>query len=100
MASALLTDELFYRYWCRRELDVATDAGFHVVLFNRESRFWSVLEATAIEEFRTGGSHLTGGVDVLVLNRQVNVGVAPADIETNARRQRVIYVRPGFAVRP
>jgi hypothetical protein len=93
MASALLTDELFYAYWCRQERQAQTDPGFHVVPYHREPRFWAELEADVIEEFRTGASTMTGGIDVLILNRRLDDGLEPAHVIQTSRGLRAVYLR-------
>jgi len=80
MEAMLLTDERFSAYWCRRELGIGGAAGFRVVPYHDGTRFGAVLERDAVEDFRTGGRQATGGVDVLVLNRELEVGSPPAAI--------------------
>lgn len=92
MRSALLTDEAFSAYWCRRELSASRDPGYPLVLYNSDRRFRAILERDAIAAFIDP----SGGVDVLVLNRPVALPVAPAATLTSPQGQRVIYVRtPG-----
>ena len=100
MESVLLNDERFYRYWCLRELSATTDAGFHVVPYHRDPRFWSVLERDAIEDFRTGGAAKTGGLDVLVVNRELEVGIQPAHVVATGAGRRLIYIRAGLSTTP
>jgi hypothetical protein len=92
MQSVVLNDELFHAYWCRRELQVQRDPGFNIVPFHAEPRFGSVLEGDVVKEFRDGGHELTGGVDVLVVNRPIETGVPPAQIFRTSRGQRLIYI--------
>ncbi len=92
MRSAVLNDELFTAYWCRRELLVSRDAGYDVVRYHVQPRFGSVLEAEAIDQFRSG-AHTTSGPDVLVLNRALDVGVPPSALFETRRGVRVIYMR-------
>jgi hypothetical protein len=87
MESLLLTDERFTAYWCRRELGLANPGGFRVVAYHDGVRFGAVLEQEAVNEFRAGG------IDVLVMNREVEVGKAPAAIFSNRAGRRVIYQR-------
>ena len=54
MRSAVLSDERFFAYWCRRELDVRTDPGYDVVLYHAGPRFWAVAEQEALDEFHDG----------------------------------------------
>jgi hypothetical protein len=89
----ILNDERFNAYWCRRELDLDRPDGFRVVTYHSEPRFGSVLERDAVDDFRSGGREATGGVDVLVLNRPMDIGVPPAQVFRTARGQRVIYRR-------
>ena len=87
MESLLLTDERFTAHWCLRELGLANPAGYRVVTYHDGIRFGSVLEQEAVAEFRAGA------IDVLVLNREVEVGKAPAAIFSNRAGRRVIYQR-------
>jgi hypothetical protein len=48
-------------------------------------RFGAVLEQEAVDDFRSGA------IDVLVLNREVEVGRAPAAIFSTRSGRRVIY---------
>jgi hypothetical protein len=93
MESVILNDERFNAYWCRRELDLDRPDGFRVVTYHSEPRFGSVLEQDAVDDFRSGGREATGGVEVLVLNRPMDIGVPPAQVFRTARGQRVIYRR-------
>jgi hypothetical protein len=93
MRSAVLNDELYYAYWCSRELAVQQEPGFFVVPYHNEPRFNAVLEDDVLSDFRSGSIAATGGVDVLVINRIVDVGVAPTIIVRNGLGQRVIYVK-------
>jgi hypothetical protein len=93
MDSLLLTDERFSAFWCSRELALGSPAGFRVVPYHDDRRFGAVLERDAINDFRTGGRQATGGVDVLVLNREVEIGMAPAVIFSTRAGRRVIYRR-------
>ena len=92
MQSVVLNDELFHAYWCRRELQVQRDPGFNIVPFHAEPRFGAMLEEDVVKEFRDRGRELTGGVDVLVVNRPVNAGVQPAQVFRTSRGQRLVYV--------
>jgi hypothetical protein len=94
MRSVILNDERFHAYWCRQELQVQRDTGFYVVPYHSEVRFGAVQERQAIEEFRTRTTTVTGGIDVLVVNRPVDAGVAAAATLATRRGQRVIYTRP------
>jgi hypothetical protein len=98
MRAMLLNDERFHAYWCRRELGVrlAHPAGYRVVSFHADPRFWAIREADAIDRFRAEASGTGTGLDALVLNRLADVGVAPAAVLRSAGGERVIYVRPGF----
>jgi len=87
MESLLLTDERFTAHWCLRGLGVANPASFRVVTYHDGIRFGAVLEQDAVNEFRAGG------IDVLVMNREVEVGKAPAAIFSNRAGRRVIYQR-------
>jgi len=91
MRSTVLNDEEFEVYWCRRESIARVAPGFVVVRYHDEPRFDAVMEAELLQEFATGGTAATGGVDVLVINREVNVGRSPATVLTTARGRRVIY---------
>jgi hypothetical protein len=94
MQAVLLTDERFNAYWCRRELETeTTDTGYWIVPYHSDRRFGAVLERDAITDFRTGSKELTGGVDVLVMNRPVDAGRPPSQEFQTARGQRVIYVK-------
>ncbi len=85
MRSAVLTDERFFAYWCRRERDVQRDPGYDVVLYNAEPRFWAIPERQALEDFREGR------LDVLVANGPVQVGRPPGAVLQTRRGARVIY---------
>jgi hypothetical protein len=93
MQAVLLTDERFNAYWCKRELETATDAGYWIVPYHNERRFGAVLERDAIADFQEGGSSLTGGVDVLVVNRSLDVAGPPAQEFRTERGRRFIYVK-------
>jgi hypothetical protein len=92
MESMVLTDEQFAAYWCRRELAVGNLSGFHVVTYHAERRFGSILERDAVNAFRSRAHHDMPPLDVLVMNRPVDVGVAPVQVFRTARGQRVIYM--------
>jgi hypothetical protein len=87
MESLLLTDERFTAHWCRRELGLANPAGFRVEPYHDAIRFGAVLESDAVNDFRNGR------IDVLVMNREVEVGRAPAAIFSTRSGRRVIYQR-------
>lgn len=91
--SMVLNDEHFSAFWCRRELGAASALHFHVVTYHEEPRFEAVLEHDAMNDFRARSRQATGGIDVLVMNRPVDVGVAPVQVFRTARGQRVIYMR-------
>ena len=93
MEAMVMNDERFNAYWCRRELEGGNPSGFRVVAYHAEPRFEAVLEHDAVNEFRTGGRQVTGGVDVLVMNRWVDAGVPPIQVFRTARGDRVIYRR-------
>jgi hypothetical protein len=93
MRSMVLNDETYLAYWCHRELDVQPDAGYIVVPYHNGPRFGTFPEADVVREFRTGNAAITGGVDVLVMNRPIDVGKPPAQIFRTARGQRVLYQR-------
>jgi len=93
MESMVLNDEQFAAYWCRRELLAGNLNSFHIVTFHDERRFGSILERDAIDGFRGRAHHDMPPLDVLVMNRPVDVGVPPAQIFRTARGQRVIYRR-------
>jgi hypothetical protein len=87
MESLLLTDERFTAHWCLRELGLANPSGFRIVTYHDGIRFGAVLEQDAVDDFRSGA------IDVLVMNREVEVGKAPAAIFSNRAGRRVIYQR-------
>jgi hypothetical protein len=91
MRSMVLNDEQFEAYWCRRELAVASGPAFVVVRYHDAPRFDAVLESNALREFASGGTADTGGIDVLVANREVEVGNTPVVTFSTARGRRVIY---------
>ncbi|MBS1817562.1 MAG: hypothetical protein JSU08_06515 [Acidobacteria bacterium] len=94
MQLAVMNDELFRAYWCRRELTARTgDAGFELVAYHNEPRFGAVLERDVLADFRSGETGQTGGVDVLITNRPVDVGREPAATFHTARGQRLVYIR-------
>lgn len=93
MQLAVMNDELFRAYWCRRELTAARDDGFYLVAYHSEPRFGAVLERDVLADFRSGEAGATGGVDVLVTNRAVDVGRQPAAVFRTRRGQRLVYVR-------
>jgi hypothetical protein len=95
MRSAVLNDELFQAYWCRRERTARLTTGFAVTTYHAEPRYGSLLERDAIAEFRAGIAGSNAGLDVLVMNRPVDVGVPPAALLRTSRGERVIYARPG-----
>jgi hypothetical protein len=99
MRSTVLNDERFFAYWCRRELDLRREGqGYRVVLFHNEPRFWAIEEADAIDRFRAGLGAADPSIDVLVLNREADTGIAPAAVVRNSAGRRVIYVRPGLGL--
>ncbi len=91
MRAMVLNDEDFEAYWCRRELDARSTPGFFVVRYHDAPRFDAVPENDVLHEFAHGGTAVTGGVDVLVINRDVDVGRPPAAVFATARGRRVIY---------
>jgi hypothetical protein len=91
MRSTVLNDEEFEVYWCQRESIARSTPGFVVVRYHDEPRFDAVMEADLLRQFATDGTAATVGVDVLVMNREVNVGRPPAAILATARGRRVIY---------
>jgi hypothetical protein len=93
MESMVLTDERFAAYWCQRELTVGNLNGFHIVTYHAEPRFGSILERDAVSAFTGRAHHGVPPLDVLVMNRPVDVGVPPAQTFRTARGQRVIYRR-------
>jgi hypothetical protein len=95
MRSVVLTDEDFQSYVCRRMLSASVDPGYRVVLYHPEFRFDAVLEDDVLADFRSGGTDRVGGVDVLMINHPVDVGVAPAFVAQSRLGRRFIYVRPG-----
>jgi len=93
MRSMVLNDETYLAYWCHRELDVQQDAGYHIVPYHDGLRFGAFQERDVVSEFRNGTAAVTGGVDVLVMNRPIDVGRPPAQVLQTERGQRVIYRR-------
>jgi hypothetical protein len=93
MESMVLTDERFAAYWCRRELAAGNLNGFHIVTYHDGRRFGAILERDAVNEFKGDSQHNPPGLDVLVMNRPVDVGVPPVQTFRTARGQRVIYRR-------
>jgi len=93
MRTAILNDEIFRAYWCRRELQARKDAGYFVLPYHTQPRFGALLENDVTDEFRTGQHAVTGGVDVLVINRRLDVGLPPAQVLETRRGLRAIYVR-------
>ena len=94
MQAVLLNDERFNAFWCRRELETeTTDTGYWIVPYHDDRRFGAVLERDAIAEFRTQSREVTGGVDVLVTNRPVDVGRPPVQQFRTERGERMIYVK-------
>jgi len=93
MESMVLTDERFAAYWCRRELAAGNLNGFHIVTYHDGHRFGAILERDAVNEFKGDSQHNLPGLDVLVMNRPVDVGVPPVQTFRTARGQRVIYRR-------
>jgi len=93
MESMVLNDERFAAYWCQRELSLGNLNGFHVVTYHAEPRFGSILERDAVNGFRGREHSDMAPLDVLVMNRPVDVGVSPVQTFRTARGQRVIYRR-------
>jgi hypothetical protein len=93
MRSMVLNDEEFEVYWCRRELLARTSPGFVLVRYHDGPRFDAVQESDVLHEFADGETAVTGGVDVLVINRAVDVGRPPAVVLSTARGNRFIYQR-------
>jgi len=93
MESMVLTDERFAAYWCQRELTVGNLNGFRIVPYHDERRFGAILEREAVGQFRAGAHEQALRLDVLVMNRPVDVGVPPVQIFRTARGQRIIYRR-------
>jgi hypothetical protein len=89
----VLNDEEFEVYWCRRELLARTSPGFVLVRYHDGPRFDAVQESDVLHEFADGETAVTGGVDVLVINRAVDVGRPPAVVLSTARGNRFIYQR-------
>jgi hypothetical protein len=92
MRSMVLNDEEFHAYWCRRELQVSRDPGYLTVLYHQEPRSGAVREREAIARFFDPGRPLGERIDVLVLNRTVDVSTPAAATIRTQRGQRVIYV--------
>ena len=95
MRAMLLNDEMFAAYWCRRELVVREGQEFYVIRYHDAPRFGAALEREVLDEFARGARERTGGIDVLVANRNVEVGVQPAQVFETARGRRVIYRKVG-----
>ena len=95
MRAMLLNDEMFAAYWCRRELVVHEGQEFYVIRYHDAPRFGAALEREVLDEFARGARERTGGIDVLVTNRNVEVGVQPAQVFETARGRRVIYRKVG-----
>jgi hypothetical protein len=93
MRSMLLTDEDYRAYWCRRERLSQTDPGYNVVPYHTQARFGSLFESDVIRDFKSGEHSITGGIDVLVVNREVDAGRPAAVVLRTARGQRAIYVK-------
>jgi len=93
MRTAILNDEIFHAYWCRRELQARTEPGYFVIPYHTQPRFAALLETDVTDEFSTGQHGVTGGVDALVINRQLDVGMPPAQVLETRRGLRAIYVR-------
>lgn len=93
MRSTVLNDEISRAYWCRRELSVQTDPGYFLVPYHDAPRSGAFVERDVIDEFNSGNADKTGGVDVLVVNRPVDVSTPPTQSFETARGRRVIYVR-------
>lgn len=93
MRSMLLTDEEYHAYWCRRERLAQQDPGYAVVPYHTQPRFGSLLETDVVREFKSGEHEITGGIDVLVVNRDVDAGRPPAVVLRTARGQRAIYIK-------
>jgi hypothetical protein len=100
MRSMLLNDEQFFAFWCARELRHRQAAeGYRVLLYHDGPRFWALDEQTVLQEFRTQSRETTGGVDVLVVNRPLDGLGNPQAILRSKEGQRIIYARPGLALR-
>jgi hypothetical protein len=94
MRLAVMNDEYFAAYICRREAEVVERPGFVIVPYHDDVRFSAALEADVLKRFVEGDRDSGDGVDVLVMNRSVDVGVAPAVVLRTRRGMRVIYVSP------
>ena len=93
MRLIVMNDQLFQAYWCDRELQVQRDQGYNIVAYHAERRFHAVLERDAIREFREGTRDITGGLDVLVVNRAVDAGREPVLRVRTTRGERLVYRR-------
>jgi hypothetical protein len=97
MRSMVLNDETYLAYWCHREMDVQQDPGYNLVPYHDGRRFGAFEERDVVREFRTGATERTGGVDVLVMNRPIDVGMDPVQVFQTERGQRVLYRREAVA---
>lgn len=91
----LLNDEMSYAYWCRRELEAQHDPGYFVIRYHADRRANAVLERDVIAELANGdavGGNAVGGIDVLVINRQLGDRDSRAVLRTR-RGARFIYTR-------
>ena len=91
--SAVMNDQVFQAFRCRRELQVHKGGGYRLVFFHQDERFGSLLESQVIEEFFSGSTAHSGGIDVLVLNRALNRPEPPSILVKTLRGQRAIYAR-------
>jgi hypothetical protein len=93
MRNAVMADEAFRAFWCRREQQARQDGGYSVIDYHPGPRPLAREEADVIAEFRDRTTTRVGGVDVLIMNRPVAVGIEPVEILYTRRGQRVIYRR-------
>jgi hypothetical protein len=97
--SALLNDELFHAYWCRRELGAQTDVGYRVIQYHPDLRFGALSERAAVRSFANRRTDREPVLDVLMINRAADLGAPAAAVMRTGRGIRLLYVRPGLARR-
>lgn len=96
MRRAVLNDELYDVHWMRRELGIReAGEGFQVTRYYATPRFDLPLTDEVIAEFREGLKDPRRGYEVLLLNRNADLGVEPTTQFKGGTGPRLyLYYRP------
>ena len=90
--SAILNDEYFTAYWCRREMAVSS-GGYVLRPYHDGDRFHTLTTSEAIARLAIPADR-PEAIDVLVLAYALPAGQTPAAVFERRAGRRVIYARP------